>query len=149
MLNGFSRVWLLSTLWTIAHQAPLSMGFSRQRYWSEFPCPSPGDLPRPGIQPASLATPAVQADSLLLRHRGSPDLRYVSAVDGFRAYNISFPTCLCSMLRWHRDGISPDIRQLFLFARPLPPPSLLPQPLPCNWCFACQLAFACLPGLLR
>ena len=66
MLNGFSRVRLLSTLWTIAHQASLSMGFSRQKYWSEFPCPSPGDLPSPGIKPVSLATPALQADSLLL-----------------------------------------------------------------------------------
>ena len=45
----------------VAHQAPLSMGFSRQEYWSELPFPSPGDLPDPGIKPRS---PALQADSL-------------------------------------------------------------------------------------
>ena len=41
----------LETLWTVAHQAPLSMGFPRQEYWSELPFPSPGDLPDPGIEP--------------------------------------------------------------------------------------------------
>ena len=49
------------TPWTVAHQAPLSMGFSRQAYWSGLPCPPPGDLPNPGIKPRS---PASQADSL-------------------------------------------------------------------------------------
>ena len=48
--------------WTIAHQSPLSMGFSRWEYWSDLPFPSPGDLPDPGIKPRS---PALQADSLL------------------------------------------------------------------------------------
>ena len=57
-------VVLFVTLWTVAHQAPLSMGFSRQEYWSGLPCPPPGDLPDPGIKPASLATPTLQADSL-------------------------------------------------------------------------------------
>jgi len=47
----FSRVWLFVTPWTIAYQAPLSMGFSRQEYWSGLPLPSPGDLPDPGIKP--------------------------------------------------------------------------------------------------
>ena len=44
-----------ATLWTIAHQAPLSVGFSRQEYWSELPFPSPGDLPSPGVEPMSPA----------------------------------------------------------------------------------------------
>ena len=48
------------TLWTVAHQVPLSMEFSRQEYWSGLPFPSPGDLPDPGIEPGS---PALQADS--------------------------------------------------------------------------------------
>ena len=52
----------LATPWTVAHQAPLSMGFSRQEYWSGLPFPSPGDLHNPGIEPKS---PALQADSLL------------------------------------------------------------------------------------
>ena len=52
----------LATPWTVAHKAPLSMGFSRQEYCSELPFPSPGDLPGLGIEPGS---PALQADSLL------------------------------------------------------------------------------------
>ena len=50
-------------LWTVDHLAPLSMGFSRQEYWSGLPCFLPGDLPDPGIEPGSLAAPAWQADS--------------------------------------------------------------------------------------
>ena len=71
-LNHFSHVQLYATLWTVARQAPLSMGFSKQEYWSGLPCPPPGDLPDPGIEPVSPATPALQADSMLLNHRGSP-----------------------------------------------------------------------------
>ena len=52
------------TLWTGAHQAPLSVGFSRQEYWSGLPCPPPGDLPDPGIKLASLGFPAL-ADGIL------------------------------------------------------------------------------------
>ena len=51
MLSRFSHVQLFVTLWAVAHQAPLSMGFSRQEYWSGLPCPPPGDLPSPGIKP--------------------------------------------------------------------------------------------------
>ena len=56
-----SCVLLFATPWTVAHQAPLSMGFSRQEYWSGLPFPSAGDLPDPGIEPGS---PVVQADIL-------------------------------------------------------------------------------------
>ena len=52
----------LATRWTVAHQAPLSLEFSRQEYWSGLPFPSPGDLPDPGIEPRS---PALQVGSLL------------------------------------------------------------------------------------
>ena len=55
------------TPWTAAYQAPLSMGFSRQEYWSGLPFPSPGDLSNPGIEPGSLA---LQADALLSEPRG-------------------------------------------------------------------------------
>ena len=55
LLSRFSRVQLLVTPWTVAYQAPLSMGFARQEYWSGLPCPPPGDLPNPGIEPDSLA----------------------------------------------------------------------------------------------
>ena len=55
MLSCFSHVWLCAALWTVAHQALLSMGFSRQEYCSGLPSPSPGDLPDPGITPMSPA----------------------------------------------------------------------------------------------
>ena len=61
MLSCFSCVRLFATLWTVAHQAPLSMGFSRQEYWSGLPCPPPGDPPNPGIEPTSLMSPALAA----------------------------------------------------------------------------------------
>ena len=60
-MKSLSRVQLFATPWTIAYQAPPSMGFSRQEYWSGLPFPSPGDLPNPGIEPGS---PALQADTL-------------------------------------------------------------------------------------
>ena len=59
MLSNFSHVQLFAALWTAAHQAPLSMGFSRQEYWSGVLCPPPGDLPNPGIKPVSLMSPAL------------------------------------------------------------------------------------------
>ena len=59
----------LATPWTVACQAPLSMGFSRQEYWSGLPFTSPGDLPDPGIEPGS---PALQADSLPTELQGKP-----------------------------------------------------------------------------
>ena len=59
MLSSFSGVQLFVTLWTIACQAPLSLGFSRQEHWSGLPCPPPGGLPNPGIKPTSLTSPAL------------------------------------------------------------------------------------------
>ena len=56
---SLSRVRLSATPWTVAHQAPLSVGFSRQEDWSGLPFPSPGDLLDPGNEPASLASPAL------------------------------------------------------------------------------------------
>ena len=58
-----------ATPWTVAHQFPLFMEFCRQEYWSELRCPSPGDLPNPGIE---LGSPALQADSLLSEPPGTP-----------------------------------------------------------------------------
>ena len=49
----------LATPWTVPRQAPLSTGFSSQEYWSDLPCPSPGHLPDPGIEPVSLTSPAL------------------------------------------------------------------------------------------
>ena len=62
VLSSFSHVQLFATSWTIACQAPLSVGFSRQGYWSGFPCPPPGDLNNPGIEPISLMSPALAGE---------------------------------------------------------------------------------------
>ena len=59
MLSRFSCVQLFVTLWSLAYQAPLSMGFSRQEYWSGLPCPPPEDLPDPGTELESLTSPAL------------------------------------------------------------------------------------------
>ena len=64
------RVRLFATPWTVGHQAPLSMGFSRQEYWSGLPFPPLGDLPNLGIE---FMSPALKADSLPLSHQGSPN----------------------------------------------------------------------------
>ena len=74
-----SCVRLFATPWTIAHQAPLSMGFSRQEYWSGLPFPSPRDLPKPGIKPRSLA---LQADVLTSKPAGKPaDIHIFSSMN--------------------------------------------------------------------
>ena len=63
VLSRFSCVRLFVTPWTVACQAPVSIGFFRQEYWSGLTCPPPGDLPDPGIKPRSPVAPALQADS--------------------------------------------------------------------------------------
>ena len=69
VLSCFSHVWLFVTLWTTAHQATLSIGFSRQEHWNGFPHPPSGHLPDSGIE---LTSPTLQADSLPKNHWGSP-----------------------------------------------------------------------------
>ena len=81
-MKSLSHVRLFATLWTVARQAPLSMGFSRQEYWSGLPFPSPGDLPNPGIEPRS---PTLEADALT---SGSPGKPYA---DGIRAGKNTLP----------------------------------------------------------
>ena len=68
-VKSLSPVRFFATPWTVAHQALLSMEFSRQEYWSGMPFPSPGDLPNPGIEPGS---PALQADALPSEPPGKP-----------------------------------------------------------------------------
>ena len=67
-----SRVRLFATPWTVAHQAPLSRGFSRQEYWSGLPCSPPGDLPNPGVEPPSLQSPALAGGFLTTEPPGKP-----------------------------------------------------------------------------
>ena len=68
-MKSLSHVRLFAAPWTEAYQTPLSMGFSRQEYWSGLPFPSPGDLPDPGIEPRS---PTLQADTLTSEPPGKP-----------------------------------------------------------------------------
>ena len=81
LLNHFSHVQLCETLWTVAHQAPLFMGFSRQEDWSGLPYPPSGDLPDPGIKRWS---PVLQADSLPLSHQGSPHKQAYKEINKIR-----------------------------------------------------------------
>ena len=73
-VKSLSHVQLFADLWTVAYQAPPSMGFSRQEYWSGLPFPSPGDLPNPGMEPS----PALRADALTSEPPGRP---YGSIID--------------------------------------------------------------------
>ena len=72
-VKSLSRVRLFATTWTVAHQAPPSMGFSGQEYWSGLSFPSAGNLPDPGIEPRS---PALQADALTSEPPGKPNGLY-------------------------------------------------------------------------
>ena len=89
MLSRFSHVQLFTILWTIACQAPLSMGFSRQEYWSGLPCPPPGDLPHPGTEPSLLRRLHWQVNSLPLAPPGK--LKY------FQLYLLIFHSKIYSL----------------------------------------------------
>ena len=82
-VTSLSCVLLFSTLWTVAYQDPLSMGFSRQEYWCGLPLPSPGDLPDPGIEPGSLT---LQADTLPSESPGKPLFQLIFSLALFSAY---------------------------------------------------------------
>ena len=72
VLSLFSHAQLFETQWTVACQAPLSMGFSRQEYWSGLPCPSSGDLPYPGIETMSPVSPALAGGFFTTEPPGKP-----------------------------------------------------------------------------
>ena len=101
--KSLSHVQLFSTPWTIARQAPLSMGFSRQEYWSGLPFPSPGDLPDSGIEPEF---PAGQADPLPSEPPGEP-LRgwgkpiFYSVSTFHHIHFISFSACTSAVVCTH------------------------------------------------
>ena len=77
-VKSLTCVGLFATPWTVAYQAPTSMGFSRQEYWSGSPFPSPGDLPKPGIKPRS---PALKADALPFELPGKRGMYQKSKTD--------------------------------------------------------------------
>ena len=73
-VKSLSHVQLSATPWTAAHQAPLSMGFSRQEYWSGVPCPPPGDLPDLKIELVSLMSPALAGEFFTTEQPGKPQI---------------------------------------------------------------------------
>ena len=92
MVSHFSCVQLFATLWTVALKASLSVEFSRQEYWSGLPCPPPGDLPDPGIEPTFLTSFALQASSL---PRVPPGKLLLFAKDALRF--LSQGLCSCTV----------------------------------------------------
>ena len=74
MLSSFSHVQLFATSWTVAHQAPLSLGFSRQEYWSGSLSPPSRDLPNPGIAPTFLMSSALATGTSPLAPPGKPNI---------------------------------------------------------------------------
>ena len=120
-VKSLSRVWLFATSWTVAYQAPPSMEFSRQEYWSRLPFPSPGDLPDPGIEPRA---PALRADALPSEPPGKPKRK---ALLGFK------PRISCFLdrrfnRRSHEAPIELEIlSNRFMFCHPL---LLLPSVFP-------------------
>ena len=85
------------TPWTLAYQAPLSMGFSRQEYWSGLPFPSPRDLPDPGIEPMSPEYPALAGRFFISVHLGSPEQLYIIPKTISWFYTVNFSS-QCDML---------------------------------------------------
>ena len=94
------HVRLFETPWTVAHQAPLSMGFPRQEYWSGLPFPSPGYLPNLGIKPASPASPALAGRFFTTELPGKPSLGYsLSRLPEKSSFHFASPCfCHCSLL---------------------------------------------------
>ena len=107
-----SRVRFLATPWTIARQAPLSMGFSRQEYWSGLPFPSPGDLPNLEIEPGS---PALQADSLPSEPQGKPQNTLLSLLLSRSVVSDYLQPCGLQLQRYASEDL------------PLPGPSGCPR----------------------
>ena len=92
-----SQIRLFVTLWTVAHQAPLSMGFSRQEYWSGLPFPSLGDLPNLGIEPVSLEAPAL-AGGFFTNSSNCEAILQVCHCRGFQIFYSSLPLLHLSVI---------------------------------------------------
>ena len=134
-MKSLSHVQLFSTPWTIAYQAPSSMGFSRQEYWSGLPFPSPGDLPHPGIKPGS---PALQADTLTSEPAGkSYNYQYISRIDLHNIQCISRTNLSYNLLTTFPYSLAyfwqPSVCSLFLWL----------------WVFVCLFVLAMLRGAWR
>ena len=96
VLSCFSHVRFFVILWTETHQSPLFMGFSMQEYWSEQPCLLPGDIPNPGIKPASFMSPALACGFFTTSATGKPSHPY-----GKNAHNCAFLQLLHTLPDYH------------------------------------------------
>ena len=106
LMKLLGHVWLFVTPWTVAYQAPWTMGFTRQEYWSGLPWPSPGDLPDPGIEPGSSA---LQPDTLPSEPPGKPWETYrllfiYNRTLKIRLQQSGFSWVLCILLILHPPG---------------------------------------------
>ena len=98
MFSHFSHIRLFATLWTVACQASLSMGFSRQEYWSGLPFPAPGDLPDPGIDPTSSVPPSLAGRFLITESLEKPIAQRTCSINvGWRDRCLSLFTAICSL----------------------------------------------------
>ena len=91
MVSHFSCVRLSATLWPVARRAPMSMGFSRQECWRGLPCPPPGDLSNPGIEPASLTSPALAGGFFTTTPPGKPLLVEVQCLFSYLGWSLQNP----------------------------------------------------------
>ena len=108
VLSCSSRVWLCATLWTITCQVPLSMGFSRQEYWSELLFPPPGDLYNSGIKPMSLTSPALAGRFFTISTTWESTIHFINLFTPF----LHRYSCLRISLRvWILDSISETLKQ--------------------------------------
>ena len=127
VLSHFSCVRLFVTLWTIACQAPLSMGFSRQEYLSGLPCPPPGDLPSPGIEPTSPTSPALAGGFFTTAPHEKPFIPvviYDKTMLMFSLWSlIGINEC------WLGEPLVPDAPQYHQEESHLDPSTSLPHPL--------------------
>ena len=116
VLSRFSCVWLFETPWTAAPRLLCPWGFSRQEYWSGLPCPPPGDLPNPGMEPRS---PALQADFLPSKPPGKPKntgLGSLFLLQGiFPTQELNWGLLPC---RWILHQLSPPLSPLHSFILP-------------------------------
>ena len=137
MLNNLSCVWLLATLWTVAHQAPLCVGFSRQEYWSGLPCTPPGDLSNLGIKPTAVMSSALAGGFL----PGAPPVQFSRSVvsDSLWPHESQHtrPSCLsptpgvpsnsCPLSRWCHPAILSSVVSFSSCSKSLPASGFFPM----------------------
>ena len=142
MRSRFSFIQLLVTLWTVACQAPLSMGFSNQEYWSESPCPPLGGLSNPGVKPVSVMSPAL-APSFFTIHT-----IWEACLEGRVSFCLHKGTTACSMAQSTLGSMTPSTSDSTAKAYAAAAKSLQSCPTLCNPIDGSPPGFA-IPGILQ